>query len=346
MKKDIALYLHYPFCLKKCNYCDFVSIAGSNAEGLENAYFNSFEQHKELLGQSNIKTFFIGGGTPSLISENLLTAIFKKIDLSACDEISIEINPATVDENKMRFFKDIGINRISIGIQALNDDDLKVMGRLHSSKQALETIDIAKKYFKNISADFIYGRPNQSSAMWKKELNKILSLDLPHLSMYQLTIENGWKVELPSDDECEKMFIINHRNSKNYNHYEISNFAKNGFESKHNLAYWHYQNYLGIGPSAHSRVNGKAIIYENDVKKWLHSQNFTEEILDEKEAFYEKILMGLRLAEGIDITYLDSLNQQKASMFINNGYLEIKNDKIYPTLKGMLLNNYIIETIL
>ncbi len=348
MKPDIFLYFHYPFCLKKCHYCDFTSMAGSACENLDIAYLKTIDSHKDLLDSHKIKTVFWGGGTPSLIDIHLLEKITSKLDISNCEEFSIEVNPATIDENKIKAFKDIGINRVSIGIQALNDNDLKVMGRIHNKKQALETIDLIKKYFDNISLDFIYGRPNQSAKDWEAELDEILALDVPHLSMYQLTIENDWQVELPSDDECEKMFDIAHTKTKNYNHYEISNYAKPGYECLHNLAYWRYEDYLGIGPSAHSRISGKALIYDCDIKNWLNNQNLTSENLALKDIFTERLLMGLRTKEGLLLsdTDYDFIDKQSLSSFIDEGLLAHNNNRLQPTFSGMKLNNYIIQKLL
>ncbi len=346
--KDISIYFHYPFCLRKCYYCDFVSLAGSYDNRVESAYLKSLELYKDFMQDRTIKTLFFGGGTPSLMPNSVLETIFKQLDLSACKEVSIEVNPATVDEEKLKFFKDIGINRISIGVQAMNDKDLKVLGRLHSIHQALDTIDLARKYFSNISADFIYARPEQTVQAWQQELKQIKSLDLPHISLYQLTIENGWKVEIPDDDIAEDMFKLNCAEMSEYKHYEISNYAKSGYESEHNLAYWRYKDYLGFGASAHSRVEGKALVFTSNVHKWLETPVYRIEELSPQAIFTEKVLMGLRTTEGAHISVSDYefIDRNKLEEFISQGLLEFNNDNLSSTERGMLINDYIVQQIL
>ncbi len=347
---ELALYIHYPFCLKKCFYCDFASLQGKNDPRLQSAYFNSINNHQDLLQNSTIKSLFLGGGTPSLISETLLEAIFSKLNLSQCSEISIEINPATANENKIKFFKNIGINRVSIGIQALNNTDLKTLGRIHNLNQALHTIDTVKKYFNNFSLDFIYARPNQDVKSWEIELNNILKLNAPHLSLYQLTIENGWDVKLPDDDAAAQMFILNQQiTSSSYQQYEISNYAKNNqYQCIHNLAYWKYQNYLGLGPSAHSRINQSAINYDYNIYNWLNNQIPNIEQLSNKDIFIEKLLMGLRTIYGVFISDndLQYINQDNLNFLIQNKFIINHNNHIYPTPKGMKFNDYIIKQII
>jgi len=271
MDKNLAIYIHYPFCKSKCPYCDFNSHVNDNIDQQKFAdcYITELEYFKELIGKRNITSIFFGGGTPSLMPINTVDKILKKIstlwNLSSDIEITLEANPTSSESQKFKDLKNIGINRLSIGIQALNDQDLKFLGRQHSKNEAYSTIDIAQKYFDNFSFDLIYARPNQTPESWKSELKTALKIGSPHLSLYQLTIEKGTKFfnsyrnkefTLPNTDTQNKLYDITHDTCLEYGleNYEISNYCKNNYHSHHNLTYWNYRDYLGIGAGSHSRI--------------------------------------------------------------------------------------------
>ena len=347
---DISLYIHYPFCVKKCNYCDFVSVCKCYDEQIINsAFIKSLNKFSNVLENKNIKTLFFGGGTPSLATLSFFESIIKNINSSKLEEISVEINPASINEDKLKDLKNLGINRVSIGVQALNDSDLELLGRIHNSKQALQCIESVAKHFKNYSIDLIYGRPNQSVESWGKELESAMKISAPHMSLYQLTIENGWDVELPNSDTISYMidatqYIV----AGKYKHYEISNYATKGCECLHNLAYWKVNDFLGIGPAAHSRVNGKAISQNENVDEWLTNQNYTEESLSESDVAKEKIIMGLRTCYGIDLNenIMKYFNHIKLDEAVKSKYLVIKGDNIAPTDSGMKVLDYLLEQII
>lgn len=269
--QNLSIYIHYPFCKAKCPYCDFNSHVRQNIEHerFEHAYLKELEYFAPQTKNRKITTIFFGGGTPSLMPTNLVAKIIEKISqlwqIDKNCEITLEANPTSFEAAKFHDFKKAGINRLSIGIQALNDEDLKFLGREHSAIEAINTIISAQKIFENYSFDLIYARPKQDLASWEKELTQALNLAANHLSLYQLTIEKGTKFFtqhkkgeflMPNEELAAQFYeLTNEITAQNgLELYEISNYAKKGFECKHNLAYWQSQDYLGIGAGAHGRA--------------------------------------------------------------------------------------------
>ena len=334
-QQDLAIYIHYPFCQSKCPYCDFNSHVSNNInhQAFLEAYKTELNFFAQKIGKTKqISSIFFGGGTPSLMPISLVAGILEEIaklwQLKPNCEISLEANPTSVESEKFSQLKSIGINRLSLGIQALNNDDLKFLGRTHCQNQALEAINLAKKYFDNFSFDLIYARPNQTLNQWQKELELALSFNSKHLSLYQLTIEKGTaffglftqkKFALPSEDLACDLYKATFEICQKHNMhlYEISNYAKSGFECMHNLAYWQGLNYIGVGAGAHSRFNQDQQNFATanfcEPKKWLQTlQNQqipwqTTEILTPKKQLEELLLMGLRLSEGIKKTSLEQI---------------------------------------
>jgi len=325
----LSIYIHYPFCKSKCPYCDFNSHVRDsvNHEDFLRAYENEIDYFYEKIGHRTITTIFFGGGTPSLMPNFLVEGILKKIaqkfDLSPNCEISLEANPTSFESSKFKDFRNIGINRLSLGIQALNDNDLKFAGREHSATEAIQTIENAAKIFDNFSFDLIYARPNQNLQEWQNELSQAIPFGTKHLSLYQLTIEKGTKFysqfqrgefQIPDENLAADFYeLTNQITAKNgLELYEISNYAKKDFVCRHNLVYWQGGDYLGIGAGAHSRLYFKnqqsrsAIIMLHEPNSWLNKVKENgagiqkiEEITRE-ELLEELILMALRLPQGID----------------------------------------------
>jgi len=325
----LSIYIHYPFCKSKCPYCDFNSHVRDsvNHEDFLRAYENEIDYFYEKIGHRTITTIFFGGGTPSLMPNFLVEGILKKIaqkfDLSPNCEISLEANPTSFESSKFKDFRNIGINRLSLGIQALNDNDLKFLGREHSATEAIQTIENAAKIFDNFSFDLIYARPNQNLQEWQNELSQAIAFGTKHLSLYQLTIEKGTKFysqfqrgefQIPDENLAADFYeLTNQITAKNgLELYEISNYAKKDFVCRHNLVYWQGGDYLGIGAGAHSRLYFKnqqsrsAIIMLHEPNSWLNKVKENgagiqkiEEITRE-ELLEELILMALRLPQGID----------------------------------------------
>ncbi len=382
--KPLSIYIHYPFCKAKCPYCDFNShiFKQIDEKAFLQAYLSELNFFAPKLKNRQIKTIFFGGGTPSLMPvyfvEKILAEIAKIWEIDKNCEISLEANPTSFEANKFRDFKKAGINRLSIGIQALNDSDLKFLGREHSSKEAIFTIETASKIFDNYSFDLIYGRPTQNLQSWQQELKTAISLSANHLSLYQLTIEKGTKFygqhlkqefKLPEDDILADLYQMSNEIScqNGLEIYEISNYAKSGFECRHNLAYWQSKDYLGIGAGAHSRIyfdneiNKKAIVMLHQPDSWLKKiekegvaiQTIID--IDKQELFQELILMGLRLIKGINQQQFrqhfgkninEILNLKKLSDLIDQNFLKITNNNISITNKGLIFTDSIIKKVL
>ena len=265
-----GVYIHWPFCLAKCPYCDFNSHVSRNIDHdiWREALLAELRHSAKLTGPRKVDTVFFGGGTPSLMQAETVSALIDEIDklwgLDPNAEISLEANPTSVEAQKFADFSKAGVNRISMGIQSLNDVDLKALGRMHSVKEALMAFDIAKAQFKRVSFDLIYARQKQTADSWFSELRQALDLAVDHLSLYQLTIEQGTRFgdlyekgnlkNLPPSDEAADMYLGTREICAEYglNGYEISNYASQGAESRHNLIYWRYGDYAGVGPGAHA----------------------------------------------------------------------------------------------
>jgi len=384
MTNDLFLYIHYPFCKSKCPYCDFNSHVKKEVadEDFASAYEKELDYFASQLKGRQLKTIFFGGGTPSLMPLNLVERILNKAAsiwaFAPNIEISLEANPTSFESQKFRDFKYLGINRLSIGIQALNDADLKFLGREHSAFEAKETIKNAAKIFDNYSFDLIYARPKQALKSWESELAEAIKLAPHHLSLYQLTIEKGTafysmfkskKFEMPDENLAADFYdLTNEITAKaSLELYEISNYARANKECAHNLAYWKSQDYLGIGAGAHSRVyldddkNRSKIMNWHDPKKWqneiLKNAHAIQEIekINQEELLEEVILMGLRLSSGIDNEiflrhfgrkYQEIFDWEKLKNLEKLGLIELKENNISITKSGRILTNSIIEKII
>ncbi|AIL64952.1 Oxygen-independent coproporphyrinogen-III oxidase [Rickettsiales bacterium Ac37b] len=376
-KSELAVYIHWPFCVSKCPYCDFNSHVRDSIEHEEwlKAYLAEIEYFTEILHNSRIKTIFFGGGTPSLMPPVIVSKILDKlVKFASCNEeveITLEANPSSVDRKNFYDFKQAGVNRLSLGVQALNDQDLLFLGRKHTMKDALSAIDLTSQIFSNFSFDLIYARPEQTLENWQIELEIALTMASNHLSLYQLTIEKGTafynqyknkQFIMPDDDYAADMYQLTRdlAGASGFMPYEISNYALSGKECEHNLMYWRYQNYLGIGPGAHSRINGKAIMMTHSPENWLNQvleqghgiQSLAE--LTILEQLDEMLLMGLRLYEGIKLREFQDRFSKNISQLLNQNILDYLCDEhllhidqthIRATSKGLLLLDRIIPLL-
>jgi putative oxygen-independent coproporphyrinogen III oxidase len=378
MKKPISIYIHWPFCLAKCPYCDFNSHIRDkiNQEAFNKAYIKEIDYYRETLANSEINSIFFGGGTPSLMDASLvgnIIAYLSKLSSFADNiEISLEANPTSIESNKFKSFKASGINRVSVGIQSLNEQDLNFLGRKHSKQEALNAIELASSIFNNYSFDLIYALPNQDLSAWEAELETALKLCKYHISLYQLTIEKGTqffndfrakKFDLPNDLKAVEMYNLTREitAAHGFNDYEISNYAKEGFQCRHNLAYWNYEDYIGIGPGAHGRYNNKATMTFHSPEKWLsfvaqngHGiQNLKE--LSNEERIQEFTIMNIRKNQGINKSdFAHKLNKQFSEVFspLKIQQLELEglvvntDDNFTLTNKGKLVLNQIVNFLL
>jgi oxygen-independent coproporphyrinogen-3 oxidase len=352
---NLGLYLHIPFCKKKCAYCDFYSAVFSDQ--LTDKYLTALKREiKQWGGKINrpIDTIYLGGGTPSLLNDrlcDLLGCVRENFSLAENAEITLEINPQDNIEVILKNAKNAGVNRLSIGAQSGIDNELKILGRTHSANDTQKAVKIARDLgFNNISLDLMIGLPNSTLETLKQSLDFLIGMNPEHISAYILKIEPKtlfYKTQdtlnLPSEDEiCDQyLFMCDYLEQNGYNHYEISNFAKNGCESRHNLKYWNCQEYLGLGPSAHSFLDGKRFFYPRDMKAFIDGNTPTPD--GDGGDLAEQIMLGLRLKKGVDVALLPTKN---LDVYLKNGLAKTENGKFYLTNQGMLLSNQIISRIL
>mgnify|MGYP004460723301 FL=1 len=365
MDKYPGLYVHIPFCKKKCLYCDFTSFSGS--ELYIDKYLSALENEARQYQGTKCETLFIGGGTPTVLTEKqldrLMNIINSVFDMSVCREASIEANPGTVTDEKLRVLSRGGINRISIGVQSFCDAELKTLGRIHTSKQAISAIELSKKYFDNINIDIMTSLPLQNKERLMSTLETAVKCDVPHLSCYSLIIEDGTefkrlfengKLNVPSEDSDREMFemLCNYLRESGYERYEISNFAKPGFRCRHNMKYWTANEYIGIGLSAHSYLCGKRFSNNSSFSGYLSLESCrTDEIIlgddDKKEEF---TMLMLRTSDGIDEKEYESRfsesfylkNKEKIDKFISLGLVRKTNIGYAFTDRGFDISNTLI----
>lgn len=347
-----GLYIHVPFCSSKCNYCDFNSYTGKL--NLADDYFNSMKKEIELytdeMKYNLIDTIFIGGGTPSCVDYRYIREILTKCkaiyNISDDCEISIESNPGTLDSEKLREYKLIGINRISIGLQAYQSSLLKYLGRRHSPEDFIASVELSKKAgFSNINADVIFGIPGQTMEDWTETLKVLVDLDITHISAYSLKIEEGTKFGnmlesgelIGVEDELDREmyhYAIDYLNKNGFNQYELSNFAKAGFECKHNLTYWKCIDYLGLGAGAHSLLNDLRFSNVNSIEDYIKNLEKGEKPVEERFVidFYDKIseymFLGLRLAQGVSNSEFQDLFNQDMFVRFADSFEELQKNKL------------------
>lgn len=360
-----GIYIHIPFCNKKCNYCNFYSIASKkHINRFVECLLQEIDIQKNYLSEETIETIYFGGGTPSVLDEFSINEIIIKIkklfNVSKTAEITFEFNPDDITKEIISSLYDIGINRISIGIQSFNDEDLKYLGRRHNADQSEKSIIIALEKFDNISIDFIYGMPSLTDKMWKSNLEKAFSYNIPHISAYILTIEEGTLLQkniengiLDSPDENQSIrqleILMELCTVNNYEHYEISNFCKSEYHSKHNSSYWKRKKYLGLGPSAHSYDIYSRQWNISNITEYMNSiNNLTinaeKEILTEDQKYNEYILTSLRTIWGSDLVYIkEKFGEDKylhslmlAEEFKKKSHITISGNKLLLSKKGKL----------
>ena len=348
---DISLYIHIPFCKLKCFYCDFPSYA--RIDHLREDYVKALcKEIKEKNIKHNIKSIFIGGGTPSYLESKDLKILLETINTLNLDEnieFTIECNPGTVDREKLIVMKEGGINRISMGLQAVQNSLLKEIGRIHSYKNFEDNFKLAREVgFENINVDLMFGLPNQSVEEWKESLELVTSLGVDHISAYSLIVEEGtpfykmWerdKLMLPSENDERDMYKITKEilTERGYKQYEISNYSKEGKDCYHNKVYWKLGEYIGLGSASSSYYEGKRIKHIEDVAKYIEKVNNNESVIQEiienseKDNMEEFMFMGLRLMEGIEI---EEFNRRFSNNLLNV-YREVVQNNIK---KGLLIN--------
>ncbi|MBU6448922.1 MAG: coproporphyrinogen III oxidase [Rhodospirillales bacterium] len=366
----LALYFHWPFCLAKCPYCDFNSHVRERLPQAEmlTALKTELAFEAARLGKRRVGSIFFGGGTPSLMDPESVAELIAEsgrlFTLAPEAEITLEANPTSVEAAKFSAYRAAGVSRVSIGVQSFDEQALRFLGRQHNAAQAIAAIELGASIFPRISFDLIYALPGQTQAAWRAELRRALGLAADHLSLYQLTIEDGTKFAtlhargefvLPDEDEAEALYDITAEEAARYGlqRYEVSNYAKPGGESRHNLTYWRYGDYAGIGPGAHGRVSlgGKLLattrhrapeIWMERVAAHGHGTTLEEEIPAGDRA-REALIMGLRLREGISASYfaartgmalIDAVEPDILEECIVEGYLTFSGERLAATAQG------------
>ena len=371
--KELGIYVHIPFCKQKCSYCDFISYCDKN--DLIEKYIKALKQEikNSSVNEYEISTIYIGGGTPSYIESKYISEILKtikqKYNISRNVEITIEVNPGTATKEKLRDYVEAGINRISIGLQSCNNNLLKMIGRIHTYEEFLSTYKLAREVgFKNINVDLMIGLPNQTLDDVKKSLEEISKLNPEHISVYSLIVEEGTPIEkkiadgqlkLPNEElEREEYWEVKKfLESLGYKHYEISNFAKTGYESKHNLNCWEQKEYLGFGAAAHSYMKKTRYSNTENIEKYINQEMQSEqlhivhEVQKEEEQKKEYMLLGLRKIDGVQISSFKNKFGCNPIMEFKNelkkltqeGLIKIDLDQIKLTEKGIDLANIVWE---
>ncbi len=379
MNDIFGIYIHIPFCKKKCNYCDFISFC--NKDDLIKSYVKALKKEIQQFDflNYNVKTIYIGGGTPSYIDKKYIVEILSLLKEKLTNnethwkniEITIEVNPGTVTKEKLVDYKMIGINRLSIGLQSTNNKLLKQLGRIHTFEEFLDTYNLVKEIgFSNINVDLMIALPNQTIKDIKESLEKIVKLNPNHISVYSLIVEEGTvikkqldegKINLPTDEEERKMYwyVKDFLELNGYNHYEISNFSKINEESKHNLNCWNQEEYKGFGIAAHSYINNVRFCNTSDIKEYISNianNNLNNNIeIEERQTKEDKekeyMMLGFRKIEGVDISkfkrkYQENplyLYRKELDKLVSEGLIKVDLNNIRLTNKGLDLANLVFE---
>jgi len=352
-------YIHIPFCKSKCKYCSFISFSELD---LKEKYLAALsDEIKYRYKGELLNTIYIGGGTPSLLTEREAAGIVNAFQTNKETEITIELNPENISESYLKNLKGIGVNRLSFGCQTFDDEILKYIGRRHNSNDVIKSVQLAKNAgFENISLDFIYGLPNQTIEMFEKDLKKAISLNIPHISLYGLKIDSDCffaknpPKNLPDEDIQADMYIkaIKILSENNYEHYEISNFSKKGFNSKHNLNYWKNNSYYGFGAAAHGYENGVRYSNYRTIDEYIKNTTKCEysHRLSEQERLEEEIFLGFRKSDGINTEKINNkynINFDKKyknvlDKYLSLNYIEKTENSYKLTLNGILVSNVIL----
>lgn len=381
MKKELELYIHIPFCVRKCAYCDFLSNP-ANQETREvyvNALIKEIQAYGEMASDYVVTTIFLGGGTPSILEGAQMKRIFEAVreifEIRQDAEITMEANPGTVTREKLQIYRETGINRISFGLQSVNNEELKMLGRIHSYEEFLESYQLARECgFENINIDLISAIPKQTLRSWEETLNKVICLNPEHISAYSLIVEEGTpfadmygegcpgEKELPSEEEEREIYKRTEELllKAGYHRYEISNYAKEGKECRHNLGYWERKEYLGIGLGASSLINNvrfhniEELSFYIQNSKSLKEIQCDREVLSETEQMEEFVFLGMRKMQGISViefekTFGKSIWEcygANIERLQKERLIEVEQDMLRLTRRGIDVSNYVFAEIL
>ena len=368
---DLGVYIHIPFCIRKCNYCDFCSFVNKQRDfwAYTDEICKRIKDFASQSGKKQVDTVYFGGGTPTLLPlvcfEQIMTVLHDSFVIDRSAEVTVECNPATADENTFSTLRKMGVNRLSIGLQSANESELSSLGRLHSFEDFCISFECARRAgFDNISVDLMYGIPDQTLESFENTLRKVISLAPEHISAYGLKIEEGTvfgarrdELSLPDEDTEFAMYKLCREllEENRYFRYEISNFAKPGRESRHNLRYWKLRDYIGFGVAAHSCIDGMRFGNSRDINAFLRGENIVteSELINEDEKISEYVILGLRLAEGISEEEYFKLSGRNIyedmpslKKFAKNGFLYIRDGRICFSDEGFFVSNAVLRELL
>ncbi len=370
--KSLGVYLHIPFCIRKCNYCDFCSFPDRSGEKMS-AYTKELVSRMKAFAAEHpdyrVDTVYFGGGTPTLLPtecfSEIMNALYGCFEVDGGAEISVECNPATIDKNGLAALRALSINRLSIGLQSANENELKALGRLHSFEDFCRCYSDARAAgFDNVSIDIMYGIPEQTVESFENTLRRVVELSPKHISAYGLKIEDGTAfgrmretLTLPDEDDELRMYLLckSILKENGYERYEISNFAKEGRASRHNLRYWSLDDYIGFGVAAHSLIDGERFGNSRDIDAFLRGEDIVEEraYISKEELLREYVMLGLRLERGISVDEYRELSgrEMQSDMpelkrFIDAGFLLERNGRICFSDKGFFVSNAVLSELI
>ncbi len=358
-EQTLGLYIHVPFCVRKCPYCDFYSVPQAE-ERMQQYTFALCRFLRQTKTGLPVDSIYFGGGTPSLLSPDLLEQILQTIAAQFSlyePEVTLECNPATVTKETLSAYRQMGVNRLSIGVQSLSDVQLKRLGRLHNAAEAIKTVEQAAAVgFQNLSCDVMLALPKQTEAELQNTLQQLTALPIQHISAYLLKVEEGtpyvkskWVQQLPDEDTTADFYLqtVEMLQQCGFQQYEISNFAKHGYESRHNCKYWRCEPYLGFGTSAHSCYGGKRFFVPSDLQAFCNAETQPIVIEDENPCtLEEQIMLGMRLSEGIPCNWLNVQQMRQLKRYEAGGFVHFFGERVALTAKGCLVSNAILAEIL
>lgn len=371
-----GLYIHIPYCKSKCIYCDFYSTPQvKTMEQYVQSLLCEAKLRQEEISNQFVSTLYLGGGTPSVmpleLTSKLINGLKSTFDLSNVEEFTIEVNPDDVTCDYIEKLRQLGVNRVSMGVQSFNDDELQAINRRHTAQQAIDAVHAIKKAgISNVSIDLIYGLPGQTLDTWQNNVQQAIALDVQHISAYNLSYEPGtrlWvmrergKVQEASDDDCISMhdMLVERLKEADFEHYEISNFARPGYRSRHNSSYWNFTPYLGLGAAAHSFDGTTRRYNPSNIKEYINklsngTPTFIEEHLDWWERYDEEVMVRLRTSDGLDTSLIAKLYGDKpynhllkqAQQFIAQGLLRLDGTTLILTHSGVMMSDNIIRNLM
>jgi len=352
-----GVYVHIPFCKKRCKYCDFYSTTDLGRRvAYVDALLREIEDRRSEISQESVRTIYFGGGTPSQLAAEDIARLIEAIGAEQAQEITVEVNPGDTTLSYLKALRETGVNRLSIGIQSLHDERLRIIGRRHTAEEARSAVEMARRAgFENISVDLMYGLPGQTMGEWEEDIEGVIRMNPEHISAYCLQWEEGTvlmeqykrgEVRMTDEEVEMQMFdrLMERLEEAGYEHYEVSNFARPGYQSQHNSGYWNGTPYVGIGAAAHSYDGMIRSSNPSDLERYIRGAEREKERLTDEDRYNEQVMLSLRTAQGLKRSVVS--NQDAVDDFIRRGLLRENGDMVVATKQGLHILNSIIETLM